>query len=209
MMQKLRAQVELLAKPMSRCSLSARAGAGKDTVASLIHKLSVRSGFKFLRVNCAAHARQNSGDRIVRRRGACSGSGRRVRENLRRAKKVRFCSTKSRRCRPRLQIRLMQVLQDVLPDRQRRSSHAVDVRILATTSANIDRALAEKRLREDLYYRLSAFTIQVPPLRQRRMKSPTLCGYFMHNLARHYGLPPREFSPRVLAACQRYPGRET
>ena len=42
------------------------------------------------------------------------------------------------------------------------------MRILAATSANIDRALAEKKLREDLYYRLSAFTVQVPPLRQRR-----------------------------------------
>ena len=79
-----------------------------------------------------------------------------------------------------------------------------NVRILATSSANLDRALAENRLREDLYHRLSAFTIQVPPLRQRKDEIATLLRYFMHNLARHYGLPARGFSADMVAACQRY-----
>ena len=78
------------------------------------------------------------------------------------------------------------------------------MRILATSSANLERALAEKRLREDLYHRLSAFTLQVPPLRQRKDEIATLLRYFMHNLARHYGLPARGFSLNMLAACQQY-----
>ncbi len=78
------------------------------------------------------------------------------------------------------------------------------MRILAASSANLDRALAEKQLREDLYYRLSAFTLQVPPLRQRKDEIAILLRYFMHSLARHYSLPPRGFSSSMLAACQHY-----
>jgi DNA-binding NtrC family response regulator len=80
----------------------------------------------------------------------------------------------------------------------------VDVRILAATSANIDVAMAGKKLREDLYYRLSAFTLHVPALRQRKEEIPLLLHHFMQKLARHYSLPPRTFSPAVLEACQRY-----
>jgi len=80
----------------------------------------------------------------------------------------------------------------------------VDVRILAATSANIERALSEKKLREDLYYRLSAFTVQAPPLRQRKDELPLLLRHFMHHLAKHYGLPARTFSPSVLDACHAY-----
>jgi two-component system, NtrC family, response regulator AtoC len=88
---------------------------------------------------------------------------------------------------------------------------ALDVRILASSSANIERALAEGKLREDLYYRLSAFTVQVPPLRQRRGEISILLSHLMHKLARHYGLPAREFSSVVLDACQRHswPGNLT
>jgi DNA-binding NtrC family response regulator len=82
--------------------------------------------------------------------------------------------------------------------------HEIDVRVLAATDENIEKALGEERLREDLYYRLSAFTIHVPPLRQRKDEIPFLLQHFMHKLAKHYGLPPRELSPAVLDASQRH-----
>jgi len=83
--------------------------------------------------------------------------------------------------------------------------------MLAASSMNIERALAEKKLREDLYYRLSAFTVHVPPLRQCKEEIPILLRYFMHKLAKHYGLPQRTFSTPVLEECQRYswPGNLT
>ena len=101
-----------------------------------------------------------------------------------------------------LQSKVLQVLQDkqfVRPGEAR--PVRADVRILATSSAKLDRALAEKQLRQDLYYRLSAFTVHVPPLRQRKEEIKVLLQYSMHKLARHYGLPPREFSSSVLKAC--------
>jgi len=102
-----------------------------------------------------------------------------------------------------LQNRLMQILQDKGLSRSG-SDKPVDVRILAATSASIERAIAERKLREDLYYRLSAFTVQVPPLRQRRNEIAVLLQHLMHKLARHYGLPAREFSPAMVNACQQY-----
>ena len=80
----------------------------------------------------------------------------------------------------------------------------LDVRILATTSANIEQAVAARKFREDLYYCLSAFTLHVPPLRQRRDEIPLLMHHFMQQLAKHYNLPARKFTPEVLDACQHY-----
>ena len=61
----------------------------------------------------------------------------------------------------------------------------------------------------DLYYRLSAFTVNVPPLRQRKEEIKILFRYSMHKLAKYYGLPPREFTQSALDACQNYswPGK--
>jgi two-component system, NtrC family, response regulator AtoC len=104
-----------------------------------------------------------------------------------------------------LQARLMHVLQDkvlLIPGSDR--AIPLDVRVLAATSASLERALAERKLREDLYYRLSAFTVQVPPLRQRKSEISILLHHTMQQMARQYGLPTREFSPAALDACQQY-----
>jgi DNA-binding NtrC family response regulator len=67
---------------------------------------------------------------------------------------------------------------------------------------NVEQAIAERKLREDLYYRLSAFTVHVPALRQRKEEIPLLLGHFMNQMARRYSMPARIFSPAVLDACQ-------
>jgi two-component system, NtrC family, response regulator AtoC len=106
---------------------------------------------------------------------------------------------------PDLQHMLLQVLEKKQFSRNgKEKSVELDVRILATTSANIEQAVAAKKFREDLYYCLSAFTLHVPPLRQRKDEIPLLMHHFMQHLARHYSLPAREFTPAVLDACQQY-----
>jgi DNA-binding NtrC family response regulator len=85
-----------------------------------------------------------------------------------------------------------------------RSVIKVDVRILAATNINIPEALATKRLREDLYYRLNAFTINVPPLRERKEEIPILLKHFMTHMAEQYARPPLPLSPTLLQACQNY-----
>jgi DNA-binding NtrC family response regulator len=213
-MQKLRSQAALLAQTDVPVLIVGETGAGKYTVASLIHKLSVRSGFKLLKVNCAempealleaelfgdepsAAPRQTSlGKFAVGEKGT-------------------IYLDEIAAMPAALQRKLQQVLQNQILQNQvlqsnefRGASGAetirADVRILAASSANLDRALAEKQLREDLYYRLSAFTVHVPALRQRKDEITILLRYAMHKLAKHYGLPPRGFSSTVLDACRHY-----
>ena len=182
-------------------------GSGKDTAARLIHKLSVRSGFKFVKVNCAALP----GDLLESElfgyeRSDSTGPVRSKPGKFELCQQGHDSAGRDRRdadaaCR----AKLLQVLQNKQFFRPGSGATVdVDVRILAASSANIERALSEKKLREDLYYRLSAFTVQVPPLRQRKDEIPLLLRHFMHHLAKHYGLQPRTFSPAVLDACQAY-----
>ena len=104
---------------------------------------------------------------------------------------------------PSLQAKLLHVLQDQQFSRLgSRSMIKVDVRILAATNINIPEALANKRLREDLYYRLNAFTLSVPPLRERKEEIPILLKHFMANMSERYARAPLPLSTELLQACQ-------
>jgi two-component system, NtrC family, response regulator AtoC len=205
-MHKLRAQAELLAQADVPVLILGENGSGKDTAAHLIHTLSVRSGCKFLKVNCAALPESLLENELF---GMVQGSS----TSAAQAKggKLEACQTGTvlldeiSEMPNSLQSKLLRVLQEkrfVRPGSE--VEVAVGVRILATTSANVEQAISEKRLREDLYYRLSAFTLHVPPLRQRQEEIPLLLQHLMHQLAKHYGMAPRIFSPAVVEACQSY-----
>ena len=205
-MRKLRAQAELLAQASVPVLILGENGSGKDTAARLIHKLSVRSGFKFLKVNCTALP----GDLLETEifgyeRSDSTGSVRSRSGKLELCEKGTILLDEVTEMPMNVQSKLLQVLQNKQFFRPGSGAAVdVDVRILAASSANVERALSEKKLREDLYYRLSAFTVQVPPLRQRKDEIPVLLRHFMHNLAKHYGMAPRTFSPPVLDACHAY-----
>ena len=202
-MRKLRTQAELLAVTNVPVLILGESGSGKETAARLIHQLSVRSGFRFAKVNCATLP----SDLLEIELFGCKRNGTeppRVRPG-----KLEFCEkgtillNEITEMPMALQTKLVEVLQSkrfVRPGNG--TSVEVDVRILAASTASIESAIAENKLREDLYYRLSAYTIYIPPLRQRREEIPLLLRHFMQGLAKRYGLSPRTFSPGVLVACQ-------
>jgi transcriptional regulator with PAS, ATPase and Fis domain len=80
----------------------------------------------------------------------------------------------------------------------------VDARVLAATNIDVKKAIAERRLREDLYYRLNAFTLTVPPLRERREEIPVLLRYYMNNLARQFGKNTLPISSKLEQECLTY-----
>jgi two-component system response regulator AtoC len=206
-MQQLRAQAELLAQADVPVLILGEPGSGKGTVARLIHQMSVYSGFNFLRVNCA----EMPGDlleielfgRENGRSGSSEGATRTGLGKLKVGQKGTILLEEITQMPVALQTKLLKVLQDKRFVRSNDPKPVdVDVRILAASSDNLDRALAEKRLDRDLYYRLSAFTVHVPPLRQRKEEIKFLLRYTMHKIAKYYGLPAREFTQSALDACQ-------
>jgi two-component system, NtrC family, response regulator AtoC len=205
-MQKLRAQAELLAQADVPVLIVGEAGSGRDTTARLIHKLSVRSGFRFLKVNCAALP----GELLERELFGYAGNPSMKSEpaipgKLELAERGTIFLDEVVEVPMWLQEKLLHVIQEKQFVRPGTNEYVdVDVRILAAADVSMERIPGEEKLREDFYCRLSAFTVHVPALRQRRDEISLLLQHFMHKLARHYGLPSREFSPAVLDACQRH-----
>jgi DNA-binding NtrC family response regulator len=203
-MQQLRAQAELLAQAHVPVLILGEPGSGKGTIARLIHERSVYSGFKFLRVNCAEMPADLLEIELFGRENGCNGSSKGS-GKLEVGQKGTVLLDEITEMPIALQSRILKVLQENRFSRSRDAKPVeVEVRILAASSDKLDRSLAEKRLHADLYYRLSAFTVNVPPLRQRKEEIKLLLRYSMHKLAKYYGLPPREFTQSALDACQNY-----
>ena len=202
-MHKIRMQAEVLAKLDVPVFITGESGSGKEALARLIHKLSHRTDCKFAEINCAASAGDTLESELFGYERGANGAAR---------GKLELCHEGTvfldeiEQLPASAQAKLLQLLQ------QKKSYRVggkvpirTDVRIVAASNGGIDRALAERKLREDLYYCLSAFTLHIPSLRQRRDEIPFLLNYFMQRIARRYRLPPHIFLPELLEACRQYP----
>lgn len=203
LMQKVRLQVEILANIDVPVLILGESGTGKEVTAHLIHKLSARSERRFLKVNCAALPGELS-EMFGYQRGASSGSMRT------KAGRVELCDggtillDEVADMSAPLQAKLLHILQDHEFVKEGGKASIADVRILAATNVNIQQATGQRRFREDLYYRLSAFTIFLPPLRERQEEIPVLLHHFMQRIAAQYSRIPLPFSARLMDACLHY-----
>lgn len=205
-MRKLRTQAELLAVADVPVLILGESGSGKETAARLIHKLSVRSGFGFAKVNCSALPSDLLEAELFGQKQSTTTLPRLRPGKLELCEKGTLLLDEITEMPAALQAKLLDVLQNKRFARPGNcASVEVDVRILAASTTSVESAISEKKIREDLYYCLSAYTLHVPPLRQRREDVPILLRHFMQQVARRYGLSPRSFSPGVLNTCQSHP----
>ena len=197
-MGKIRANIELLAKVDVPVLIRGESGSGRETVARLIHQLSKRAKHQFAKVNCAAldddmleHELFGSIDSVTPgRAGAlllCDGGTILLQEIT--------------HVHARVQAKLLELMQDQHFGSS--SKTAVDVRILASTE-HAEFGGIQKRLRDDFYDRLSAFTIHIPPLRERPEELRLLAEHFMDRMARRYRLTPRPFSNTLFRAIEEH-----
>src|SRR3984957_6300343 len=205
-MKKIRSQAALVANVDIPVLLLGESGTGKEVLARLIHKLSPRAHRTFLKVNCAAvPADLLESELFGYEAGAFTGANHAKPGKFELCNKGTILLDEIGEMPPLLQAKLLHVLQDQQFSRLgTRSVIKGDVRILAATNINIPEALASKRLREDLYYRLNAFTLQLPPLRDRKEEIPILLKHFMSRMSEQYARPPLPLSADMLRACQEY-----
>jgi two-component system response regulator AtoC len=205
-MRKIRSQAALVANVDIPVLLLGESGTGKEVLARLIHKLSPRAHRTFLKVNCAAVP----GDLLESELfgyepGAFTGAVHAKPGKFELCNKGTILLDEIGEMPPLLQAKLLHVLQDQQFSRLgSRSVIKVDVRILAATNINIPEALATKRLREDLYYRLNAFTLTLPPLRDRKEEIPILLKHSMTRMAERYARSPLPLTPVLLQACHNH-----
>ena len=205
-MRKIRSQAKLVSAVDIPVLILGESGVGKEVVARLIHKYSPRAHRTFLKVNCAAvPADLLESELFGYEPGAFTGATHAKPGKFELCNKGTILLDEIGEMPAQLQAKLLHVLQDQTFSRLgSRTVQKVDVRVLAATNINVQEAIAEKKLREDLYYRLNGFSITVPPLRQRKEEIPLLLKHMMAQTAERYGRAPLPISPSLLQACENY-----
>lgn len=206
-MAKLHERIERVAKVDAPVLLLGESGVGKEVLARRIHNLSSRAHRVFVKLNCAAlPAELLESELFGYEAGAFTGATKAKPGLFELANKGTILLDEIGELPPSLQAKLLHVLQDQKFSRLGgRSMVHVDVRILAATNIDIEQALAAKKLREDLYYRLSAFAFVVPPLRERREEIPLLLQYFVERLVNRVGQEPIGLPTKLVESCLSYP----
>ena len=205
-MRRLRTQAELLAHTDVPVLVVGEAGSGKSTAARLIHALSLRSSFPFVTVKCSALTAdllesELFGYEYAGNGGRLEGSAGKFEQCAQGTILLDEFDVMPEAVQQRL-LRLLETGELVRCGGQK--PMRADVRIMVATANDLEVAVAEKRVREDLFYRLSAFELRVPPLRERREEIPLLLGHMMSRLTRRYGVPAPRLSGTLLEVCQRY-----
>lgn len=205
-MKSLRARAEQIAQSPLPVLLLGESGTGKDVVARLIHRLSPRSQYTFLKVNCAALPSELLESELFGyEAGAFTGAARSKPGKFELCHRGTIFLDEIGEMPTELQAKLLHVIQDQEFSRLgSRSTVKVDVRILAATNLDVREALKARKFREDLYYRLNALTLTLPPLRERREELPLLLRHFMSQFSARYARPALPLSPSLIDACMKH-----
>jgi transcriptional regulator with GAF, ATPase, and Fis domain len=205
-MAQILAQIEKIAGVDVPVLLLGESGVGKEVAARLIHKLSARRHRPFLKVNCAALPSELLESELFGYdAGAFTGAIRSKPGRLELCNKGTILLDEIGEMPPALQAKLLEVLQDGEFSRLGgRSNVKVDIRVLAATNIDMQKALANKQFRTDVYYRLNGFSLHIPPLRDRREEIDPLLDHFMDRIAGQLGCEPKPISRRVREFCLHY-----
>jgi two-component system response regulator AtoC len=203
---RIRSQIDLLAKVPATVLLLGETGTGKEVLARLIHKVSPRANRPFLKVNCAAvPAELLESELFGYEPGAFTGAVHAKPGKFELCDRGTIFLDEIGEMPPAIQAKLLQVLEDQRFCRLGSNSIVqVDVRILAATNMDIQGALTAHSFRRDLYYRLNAFILHIPPLRERKEEIPFLLKHLMGIHSERYARTPLPFGGPLMGACLNY-----
>ncbi|MFB3779308.1 MAG: sigma-54-dependent transcriptional regulator [Bryobacteraceae bacterium] len=171
--------------------ISGESGTGKELIARCIHANSPRASKVFVAVNCAALSPTLIESELFgHEKGSFTGAAGQHLGRFERAHGGTLFLDEIGELDGNLQAKLLRVLQERTFERVGGTREiAVDVRVIAATNRNLKESVADGRFREDLYYRLNTFPIEVPPLRERPSDIPKLARFFLGRTARNLGKP--------------------
>jgi len=205
-MNDIRGQCAILARVDLPVLILGESGTGKEIVAHYIHKMSPRAHRTFLKVNCAAMpADLLESELFGYEQGAFTGAIKSKPGKFEICNMGTILLDEIGEMPVPLQSKLLQVLQDGTFSRLGgRTPIKVDVRVIAATNIDMNAAIATKTFREDLYYRLNGFSIQMPPLRERKEEIPIMIRHFMRKLSGKYARQPVTMSEQLFNACMEH-----
>jgi hydrogenase-4 transcriptional activator len=199
-------RVELVARSDAPVLILGETGTGKEVIARLIHTKSPRAKGPFLRVNCGAIPSELIDSQLFgHERGAFTGAVEKRQGWFERADGGTLLLDELGELPLAAQVRLLRILQDGWLERV--GSHQaihVNVRIVAATNRDLATMVADGTFREDLWYRIAVFPIQLPPLRERREDIPALAQYYAEQAAAKFALSPVRPGPEEIQLLMSY-----
>jgi formate hydrogenlyase transcriptional activator len=206
-LQTVLSRISKVAPTNSTVLIIGETGTGKELVARAIHRRSNRGSRAFVSVNCAAIPRDLIASELFgHEKGAFTGALQRRIGRFELAEGGTIFLDEVGELSPETQVALLRVLQEREFERVGGGqSIRVDVRVIAATNRDLKSAVADGSFREDLYYRLNVFPLEVPPLRARSSDIPLLVEYFIDRYARNAGKNIRRVDKRTLQLLQSYP----
>jgi formate hydrogenlyase transcriptional activator len=206
-LQRVLADVSRVAPTDSTVLVTGETGTGKELVARAIHKRSNRSSRAFVSVNCASIPPTLIASELFgHEKGAFTGALTRRVGRFELADGGTIFLDEIGDLPPDTQLALLRVLQEREFERLGSTrATKVDVRVIAATNRDLKAAMASGAFRTDLFYRLSVFPIEMPPLRERRADIPLLVAYFADRYASKAGKTIRHLDKRMLDLITSYP----
>jgi DNA-binding NtrC family response regulator len=198
--------IELVANRRSTVLITGETGTGKEVAARALHVASSRSASRMVAVNCAAlpdHLLE--AELFGHTKGAFTGAINARVGLFEQAQRGTIFLDEIGEMPLSLQAKLLRVLQEREIQRIGSSEPlSIDVRVIAASNANLLEAVAHRRFREDLYYRLNVVALRMPALRDRPCDIPELAEHFLHKISEHEPAWRKQLSPQALDVFLRY-----
>ncbi|MBG0776573.1 MAG: sigma-54-dependent Fis family transcriptional regulator [Desulfovibrionaceae bacterium] len=199
-------RIRTVASTRTLVLLTGESGTGKSVFARYIHDMSARSNRQFISVHCGAIPDTLlESEFFGHEKGAFTGAVRRKLGKFELADGGTLFLDEIGTITPAAQVKLLQVLQEHTFQRVGgEATLTTDARIIASTNGDLKAMVQDRTFRQDLYYRLNVFPIEIPALRERKEDIPLLVAAFLDKLGRNYGKAIHGAHPTVLEAFERY-----
>ena len=204
--KKILEMVDTVAKTDATVMIRGESGTGKELVAQAIHGKSNRRYFPIISINCGAFPEGLLESELFgHEKGAFTGAQYKRKGKLEMANGGTLFFDEIGNITTKMQMDLLRVIEtkQFTPLGSNKFVN-VDFRIITATNSDLERKVAEKDFREDLYYRLNVFSIQIPPLRERTADIPLIARYFLEKYARSMNKDVTEISPEAMKILIQY-----